>query len=93
MVNFIFCIHNHQPVGNFDFVMEKAYADSYYPFLKAVSLYPNLKLSYHITGFLLDWIEEHHPEFIELLKKKPRNMYSVSKNYPKTLRARVFSFT
>ncbi len=69
MVNFIMCIHNHQPVGNFDFVMEDAYEDSYYPFLQAISKYPSLKLSYHLTGYLLDWIEEHHPEFIELLRK------------------------
>ncbi len=69
MVNFIFCIHNHQPVGNFDYVLEEAYVNSYYPFLKAVSKYPSLKLSYHVTGFLLDWIEAHHPEFIELLRK------------------------
>ena len=69
MVNFIFCIHNHQPVGNFDFVLEDAYENSYYPFLLAVSKYPSLKLSYHVTGFLLDWIEANHPEFIDLLRK------------------------
>jgi len=26
-------LHNHQPVGNFDGVFEKAYQDSYLPFL------------------------------------------------------------
>ena len=49
--------------------MEEAYVNSYYPFLKAISKYPSLKLSYHVTGFLLEWIEAHHPEFIELLRK------------------------
>jgi alpha-amylase len=29
-------IHNHQPVGNFDFVFEEAYRKSYRPFLEVL---------------------------------------------------------
>ncbi|WKZ33889.1 MAG: DUF1926 domain-containing protein [Thermodesulfobacteriota bacterium] len=68
MTYFVFCIHNHQPVGNFDSVMEEAYRDSYWPFLEALSRHPAIKLSLHNTGFLLDWIAEKHPEYIELLR-------------------------
>ena len=32
-VHFILGVHNHQPIGNFDFVFEKAYQKSYLPFL------------------------------------------------------------
>ena len=32
-VRFVFALHNHQPVGNFDGVFEAAYRDSYKPFL------------------------------------------------------------
>ena len=69
MLYFLFCIHNHQPVGNFDFVLEKAFQDSYWPFLKALSKHPAVKLTLHNTGYLFDWIYENHPEYIELLKE------------------------
>lgn len=68
MTYFVFCIHNHQPVGNFDSVIEEAYQNSYWPFLDALSRHPEIKLSLHNTGFLLDWIAEKHPEYIELLR-------------------------
>ena len=69
MPNFIFCIHNHQPVGNFDHVIEESYQKAYLPFLNAVSKYPSIKLSFHITGYLLDWLLENHREYIEMLYK------------------------
>lgn len=62
------CIHNHQPVGNFDFVLEEAYRKSYWPFLRALSEYPSIKLTLHNSGFLLDWLIDRKPEYIELLK-------------------------
>ncbi len=68
MVYFGFCIHNHQPVGNFDWVLKSAYKKSYLPFLKLLSKYPSIKLSLHTSGFLLDWMVEKCPEYIELLK-------------------------
>jgi 4-alpha-glucanotransferase len=68
MTNFVFCIHNHQPVGNFDTVLEEAYKDSYWPFLEAVSKHPSIKLTIHNTGFLLDWLIKNRPEYIELLR-------------------------
>ncbi|MBI5827269.1 MAG: DUF1926 domain-containing protein [Deltaproteobacteria bacterium] len=68
MTYFIFCIHNHQPAGNFPEVIEAAYESSYGPFLKAISKHPSIKLTIHTSGFLLDWIVENRPEYIELLK-------------------------
>lgn len=68
MLNFVFCIHNHQPVGNFDEVLEEAYRDSYWPFLKAVFKHPSIKLTIHNSGFLLDWMIRNKPEYIDLLK-------------------------
>ncbi len=69
MPNFIFCIHNHQPAGNFDFVIEESYKNAYLPFLKAVREYPSVKLSFHITGYLLDWLLQNHIEYIEMLRE------------------------
>ena len=32
-VRLVLCLHNHQPVGNFDGVFEASYQESYLPFL------------------------------------------------------------
>mgnify|MGYP001572065226 CR=1 FL=1 len=68
MTYFLFCIHNHQPVGNFDHVLEEAYEKSYWPFLQLISRYPSVKMSLHNSGYLIDWLIENHPEYIELLR-------------------------
>ena len=64
-VNFIFGIHNHQPVGNFDRVIEDAYRRSYLPFIEVLEAFPDIHISLHYSGCLLEWLEEKHPEFIE----------------------------
>lgn len=69
MTYFAFCIHNHQPVGNFTGVLEESYEKSYWPFLKTLSKHPSIKLTLHTSGFLLDWIAENRKEYIELLKE------------------------
>ncbi|HXY55057.1 MAG TPA: alpha-amylase/4-alpha-glucanotransferase domain-containing protein [Nitrospirota bacterium] len=68
-VQFIFAIHNHQPVGNFDFVAEEAYQKAYLPFLKALEQHRSIKITLHYTGILYHYFEKHHPEFIDMLKK------------------------
>jgi len=68
MTYFVLCIHNHQPVGNFHHVLEECFEKAYWPFLKTISKYPSIKLTLHNTGFLLDWLIENRPEYIELLK-------------------------
>ena len=69
MLNFIFCIHNHQPVGNFDHVLEDAYTRAYEPFLKKISKFPSIKLTLHTSGLLLDWLCENQPAYIDLLAR------------------------
>lgn len=72
-INFVFGIHNHQPVGNFDFVFEDAYNKSYNPLLNIFSKFPEFKVNLHYTGILLDWIERNHPEHFEIIKKMVDN--------------------
>jgi 4-alpha-glucanotransferase len=67
-INFVFGIHNHQPVGNFDSVFEEAYQKSYLPFLELVEKHPKIKIAYHNTGILYDWLETNHPEFIQKIQ-------------------------
>ncbi|MFA4662689.1 alpha-amylase/4-alpha-glucanotransferase domain-containing protein [Pyrococcus kukulkanii] len=68
MVNFIFGIHNHQPLGNFDWVFEEAYKKAYRPFLETLEEYPDMKVAIHISGPLIEWLQENTPEYIDLLK-------------------------
>ena len=68
-VQFIFAIHNHQPVGKFDFVAEDAYQKSYLPFMKVLERHQAIKITLHYTGILYHFFEQHHPEFIDMLRK------------------------
>lgn len=67
-VNFCFGTHNHQPIGNFDYVIEEAYEKSYLPFFKLAKKY-DVKFATHFSGILLDWLENNHPEQLALLKE------------------------
>ncbi|MDP2277086.1 MAG: DUF1925 domain-containing protein, partial [Nitrospirota bacterium] len=66
-VYLILSIHNHQPVGNFDHVIEDAYEKAYLPFLKMLALHPKLKFVLHYSGNLLVWLEKKHPEAIAMI--------------------------
>ncbi len=68
-VSLVFLIHSHQPVGNFDHVVEEAYQKSYRPFAETLLAHPRIRMSFHYTGVLLEWLEGHHPEFFEVLGK------------------------
>jgi 4-alpha-glucanotransferase len=58
-------IHNHQPVGNFPWVFQQVYQESYLPMIEALEQHPQVRLSLHYTGSLLDWFHEAHPGCIE----------------------------
>ncbi|HVO68127.1 MAG TPA: 4-alpha-glucanotransferase, partial [Syntrophales bacterium] len=68
-VAFLFCVHNHQPVGNFLHVLQDAYEKAYLPFIQVLKKYPFMKISIHYTGILLDFFKDRHPEFLETLKE------------------------
>ena len=61
-------IHAHQPCGNFEHVLEKAYDSSYLPFLELLEKHPGVRLGLHYSGPLLTWIEQHRPEYFARLK-------------------------
>ncbi|MGC2268125.1 MAG: 4-alpha-glucanotransferase, partial [Candidatus Acidiferrales bacterium] len=64
----VLLIHAHQPVGNFDDVMERAYAQSYAPFVEVLARHPGIRVGLHFTGSLLEWIERAHPEYFAELR-------------------------
>jgi alpha-amylase len=61
--------HNHQPVGNFDWVFEQAYQDSYLPFLDTFEPFEQLKISLHSSGPLMLWLAEEHPEYLNRVRE------------------------
>ena len=58
-LHFLFGIHNHQPVGNFDGVVDDAIARAYHPFLKTIAeAGSGLSLTVHCSGGLLAILKE-----------------------------------
>jgi len=64
----ILSIHNHQPVGNFDHVLEDAYKSAYLPLLERLFMHPKLKVVLHYSGNLLLWLEKRHPEAVDMIR-------------------------
>ncbi len=60
-------IHNHQPVGNYDFVFAELWRKAYRPMLEALSLHPGIRVTLHYSGPLIEWLEGEQPEFEALL--------------------------
>src|SRR5213592_4578423 len=57
-------VHNHQPVGQSDPVLEETYGQAYEPMIAALERHPGVRLGLHYTGSLLDWLVEHRTGFI-----------------------------
>ncbi len=68
-VGFVMVLHNHQPVGNFDYVFEEAVAKCYAPFLEVLDRKTELPVTLHYSGCLLEWFESHRPEILTRLKE------------------------
>ncbi len=64
---FCFGVHNHQPVGNFEHVLEEATVRAYRPFLERLHARPEVRLTVHCTGSLLEWLRAHEPRTFDLL--------------------------
>ncbi|WP_437185996.1 alpha-amylase/4-alpha-glucanotransferase domain-containing protein [Planctomicrobium sp. SH668] len=67
-IRLIFAIHNHQPVGNFDGVFEQAYRDAYEPFFDVLDEFPEIPITAHFSGSLLEWLEVHRPHYVDRIR-------------------------
>jgi len=65
----VLLIHAHQPVGNFDEVLERAYRNSYRPFLEVLARHPSIRVGLHYSGGLLEWLAARHPEYFDRLRE------------------------
>lgn len=72
MLRFIFILHNHQPIGNFNHVFEQSYQESYLPFLEVFAQYPDVKMALHTSGSLMEWLAGAHPEYLDKLAELVR---------------------
>src|SRR5229473_2095965 len=61
-------IHAHQPVGNFEDVLERCYQRAYLPFVEHLEKHRKVRAGLHYSGPLLVWIEKNHPEYFEQLR-------------------------
>ena len=72
-INLIFGCHSHQPVGNFDFVFEKAYEKAYVPFIDVLERFPSVRVTLHFTGPLWDWFAARRGDYIQRLARLVRS--------------------
>jgi 4-alpha-glucanotransferase len=68
-VNLMIAVHNHQPVGNFPWVFEGAFDRSYGPFLEVLKKYPDIRITLHNSGPLIDWMEQNRPEYLDAVRE------------------------
>jgi len=68
-VSLLLGVHAHQPAGNFPEVLELAHARCYRPFIHTLHRYPQFKFAVHFSGWLLQYLADHHPADLALLRE------------------------
>jgi alpha-amylase len=66
-LHLVFAAHCHQPLGNFDEVIEEACDRAYLPFLSVLAQHPDLRINLHYSGSLLEWLDTHRPDVLDTL--------------------------
>jgi len=64
----LFGIHMHQPIDNFDWVIEHGVEVCYGPFFEVMSKYPEFKFAVHCSGWLMEEIKNKHPKVYKNIK-------------------------
>ncbi len=66
-IRFAFGVHIHQPVGNFDHVVEQHVREAYRPFLERLAERGFVPVTLHVSGPLLAWLEAHDRPFLDFV--------------------------
>ncbi|HSG09272.1 MAG TPA: alpha-amylase/4-alpha-glucanotransferase domain-containing protein [Longimicrobiales bacterium] len=66
-VGFVFGLHVHQPVGNFDEVFRSHAHEVYLPFLRRLAERGALPVALHVSGPLLEWMAKDGHEYLDLV--------------------------
>ena len=67
-ISLVLTFHLHQPIGNFNFVIEDAFKKAYGPLIDNIFNYSDVKVTLHFSGNILEWFLDNKPEYIEKLK-------------------------
>ena len=68
-ISLLLGVHAHQPVGNFPEVLEEAHLRCYRPFIHTLHRFPQFRFAVHFSGWLLDWLLQHYPEDMAMLRE------------------------
>jgi len=66
-LRFVFGLHLHQPVGNFDHVMADHVRDVYRPIIERATAAGFFPLTLHVSGPLLEWLEGHDKPWLDMI--------------------------
>ncbi|HEX5631848.1 MAG TPA: alpha-amylase/4-alpha-glucanotransferase domain-containing protein, partial [Gemmatimonadales bacterium] len=66
-IRFVFGLHLHQPVGNFDHVFQQHLDDVYAPLLDRLEAGGLFPVVLHVSGPLLEWLDAHAPAYLDRL--------------------------
>lgn len=64
-IRFCFGLHLHQPVGNFGYVFEQHVCEVYRPFLKHLRANAFFPITLHVSGPLIEWLDQHEPSLLD----------------------------
>jgi len=66
-LRFVFGLHLHQPVGNFDHVMADHVRDVYRPIIEHANAAGFFPLTLHVSGPLFEWLEDHDTPWLDMI--------------------------
>src|SRR5688500_11444838 len=61
-------LHNHQPIGNFGWVLAEVFEHAYRPMVQALERHPGIRMGLHYSGPLLEWLRAEQPAFIDRVR-------------------------
>src|SRR5207245_4643932 len=64
-LRFVFGVHFHQPVGNFDHVFQQHLGDVYRPLVEHLAEHRFFPFALHMSGPLLEWLEAHDSAYLD----------------------------
>ncbi len=68
-MDFLFAVHNHQPVGNFPPIFKAAFADCYRPLLEGLARHPSFRFALHFSGPLWEYMEKAERSCWDLVRE------------------------
>lgn len=67
MISLVLAFHNHQPIGNFNWIFQEAYDRAYLPLMQVLGSFRTIRFAQHYTGILLDWFADNQPDFLAMI--------------------------